>query len=658
MLLLSAAIVWRLDQTERGTRHDAIMYASRAILSSVDAQLGKYIAVLDVLGASPTLQPGDLAVFRQVAERSLPGLSGSWVVLADTRGQQVINTLVSAREPLPRLAPEALADEARAFETEQTQFSDVIIGPVAKVPVIAVGVPVFRAGEPAYYLMIGVDVTVFLDLLNSQGIPGGWLAELVDRSGNFIVRSRDHERWVGKPVSPSWHAVMNQKGLFDVHSVEGELYTITSLVSPLSGWTVGVGAQKAVFEAPIRQTVIGASIVGLLVTLLSVLLATLAAWRITRPISVLEMGAQALRRHEPVAFQPTRVPEIDDALQALSTTSTALIAHEKDLRDSEERLRAVVDTAVDAIVVIDEHGIVQSVNPAIERMFGYQASEVVGNNVSMLMPEPDRTAHDSHIEAYRRTGRARIIGIGREVEARRKDGTTFPVDLAVAEWRMEGQRFFTGIMRDITQRKHAEEHVRFVMRELSHRTKNILAVVQTMAWKTARTSVDLTDFEERFVSRIQALACSHDLLIQREWQGVRLEDLVLGQLHLFGAEKHLDAHGPDLMLRPEAAQSLGLALHELATNASKYGALTHPAGRIDVAWSIDPEDAASRQFRMCWRESGGPEVSPPKRNGFGYTVVKEMAGRALKGEVALEFIPEGLVWQLTAPATACLTSQK
>ena len=221
---------------------------------------------------------------------------------------------------------------------------------------------------------------------------------------------------------------------------------------------------------------------------------------------------------------------------------------------------------------------------------------------------------------------------------------------------MEGKRFFTGIMRDITKRKQAEEHVRFIMRELSHRTKNLLAVVQTMAWKTARTSLDLEDFEDRFASRVQALACSHDLLTKREWHGVRLEDLVRGQLHLFGAEKHLDAHGPDLVLRPEAAQNLGLALHELATNAAKYGALTRPAGRIEVGWSIDLEDAASPQFRMYWRETGGPEASPPKRNGFGHTVIKEMTGRALKGEVALEFTPEGFVWQLTAPTIACLTN--
>lgn len=330
---------------------------------------------------------------------------------------------------------------------------------------------------------------------------------------------------------------------------------------------------------------------------------------------------------------------------------------EANLKASEERLRAVVNTAIDAIVVIDEHGIVQSVNPAAERIFGHRENEIVGKSVNVLIPEPDRSAHEGHIAAYLKTGVSNIIGIGREVEAQRKDGETFPVDLALTEWHMSGMRFFTGIMRDITERKQTEERVRLVMRELSHRIKNVLAVVQSMAWQTARTSNDLTDFSKRFANRIEALACSHNLLIDRDWQGVRIEDLVRGQLRLFGAEERLGTHGPDLVLQPEAAQSLGLALHELATNASKYGALMRPAGRIEVGWSVDLAGTAKRRFRMTWRESGGPEVGPPHRRGFGRTVIKDMTEKALNGRVALEFSPRGLFWQFTGPAIDVLGKQ-
>ncbi len=657
MLLLSAAVVWRLDLREREVRRDAIMYAARANLSAVDAQLGKYVAVAQVLAASPSLQQGDLVAFRAEAARAMPGLSGPWVSLADTHGQQVVNTLVAAGQPLPGVNPEVLDDEDRAFATRQVQISSVVIGPVAKIPVISVGVPVLRAGEPAYFLMIGADVNAFRGLLNSQRIPEGWLAGVMDRSGRFIVRSLDHDRWVGKLASPGWRAVIDREGWFDITSVEGDVYMVATLISPLSGWVLGTAAKTEVFEAPIRRIIVIVSLAGLLVTLLSVLLAVWVARRITLPISALASSAMVLRARAPMTFSPTRVPEIDQALGALATASREMLAHETQLENSEERLRAVVDTAVNAILVIDEHGTVQSLNPAAGRIFGYQPGEVVGNNVAMLMPEPDRSAHDGYLHAYRKSGQAKVIGVGREVQGRRKDGTIFPVDLSVAEWRVQGTRYFTGIIRDITERKRAEEHIRMVMRELSHRTKNVLAVVQAMAWKTARTSTDLEDFEDRFASRVQALACSHDLLTEGEWQGVQLEDLVRGQLHMFGADKVLDMHGPDLLLRPEAAQSLGLALHELATNASKYGALTRPAGRVKVSWGIDEQDAAAPRFWMRWRESGGPEVVPAKRTGFGHIVITDMTCKALQGEAAVEFNPDGFSWQLSAPADACFVDE-
>ncbi len=129
------------------------------------------------------------------------------------------------------------------------------------------------------------------------------------------------------------------------------------------------------------------------------------------------------------------------------------------LRDSEARLRAILETAVEGIITIDERGTVESLNPAAERIFGFRASEITGQNVSCLMPSPYRQEHDSYIANYRRTGKAKIIGIGREVVGQRKDGTTFPMDLAVSEVRLAGRRIFTGFVRDITERKRLEQEI-------------------------------------------------------------------------------------------------------------------------------------------------------------------------------------------------------
>lgn len=154
------------------------------------------------------------------------------------------------------------------------------------------------------------------------------------------------------------------------------------------------------------------------------------------------------------AFSSIAMHEID-TLAARRAERKARAAAEH----AEARLRAIVDTAVDAMVVIDETGQIQSFNPASQTMFGYEPSEAIGENVRMLMSDPDRLKHDDYIANYRRTGERKIIGVGRKVQGRRKDGKVFPLELAIAEWKVEGQRFFTGIMRDITERKRAEDNL-------------------------------------------------------------------------------------------------------------------------------------------------------------------------------------------------------
>ena len=138
------------------------------------------------------------------------------------------------------------------------------------------------------------------------------------------------------------------------------------------------------------------------------------------------------------------------------TRSAAHIALAGRLAESLEHYRAILDTAVDGIITIDERGLIQSFNRAAERMFGYGVDEVLGQNISLLMPAPDRDQHDRYIEAYRQSGQAKIIGIGREVEGRRRDGSVFPMDLSVGEVHLPGRRLFTGITRDISDRKAVE----------------------------------------------------------------------------------------------------------------------------------------------------------------------------------------------------------
>jgi PAS domain S-box-containing protein len=166
------------------------------------------------------------------------------------------------------------------------------------------------------------------------------------------------------------------------------------------------------------------------------------------------------------------------------------------LADSEERLRAILETAVEGIITIDERGIVESMNRAAEKAFGYQASEVIGKNVSMLMPNPYRREHDGYLKNYREGGEAKIIGIGREVVAQRKDGSTFPMDLSVSEVRLAKSRLFTGFIRDITERKRAEEKLASLAQTLVEKNKELETIVYVASHDLRSPLVNIQGFSE------------------------------------------------------------------------------------------------------------------------------------------------------------------
>jgi two-component sensor histidine kinase len=199
------------------------------------------------------------------------------------------------------------------------------------------------------------------------------------------------------------------------------------------------------------------------------------------------------------------------------------------------------------------------------------------------------------------------------------------------------------------ERKRSEDQVRFLMRELSHRAKNQLAVVVAMARRTAERSEGIADFERVFSERLMALARSTDLLVNQNWRGVALAELVDAHLMPFAAsnKSRLMVEGPHADLAPDAAQSIGLALHELATNASKYGALSVPAGKVTIRWLY--LDGDRRRLRIEWSESGGPPVAEPTRTGFGSIVIQRTVAQSLGGEVTHEYRPGGVFWAIEIP---------
>lgn len=211
---------------------------------------------------------------------------------------------------------------------------------------------------------------------------------------------------------------------------------------------------------------------------------------------------------------------------------------------------------------------------------------------------------------------------------------------------------------DMTERKEGEAHLRLLLRELTHRSKNLLAVIQAMARQTARHAGSVESFLDRFGARLQALAASHDLLVRESWYGASVNELVRSQLAVYieREDEQVAIDGPAVALRPEAAQNLGLALHELAENAAKFGALSVPGGRLSITWDRCEHDG-KQALHLDWRERSGPRVKPRRKRGFGSMVIERNLAHALDAEVEFEFDPDGLRCHIVIPASQILAAR-
>jgi PAS domain S-box-containing protein len=323
---------------------------------------------------------------------------------------------------------------------------------------------------------------------------------------------------------------------------------------------------------------------------------------------------------------------------------------EKQLRENEERFRSSLLHSPLPISLFDDREQILAVSRSWLEQSGYSREE---------LPRLE----DWTIRAYgERSGemleRLRKILIISEPEARSAELMIRTKDGRERLWsfitspqatQSDGRRLFVCVAQDVTDRKAHEEQIHLLMGEISHRARNMLSLVQAIARQTAAREPE--GFIERFTERIQALAANQDLLVQNEWHGVDVEDLVRAQLAHFAdlVGSRITAQGPKLRLNAAAAQAIGLALHELATNAGKYGALSVEMGRIDVSWRFD-----DGIFAMNWIERNGPPVSPPKRQGFGSTVIDSMVKQTVNGVVQLDYIPSGVVWNLSCAAANAL----
>jgi len=323
---------------------------------------------------------------------------------------------------------------------------------------------------------------------------------------------------------------------------------------------------------------------------------------------------------------------------------------EEKLRESEERFRSsVVQSPAPTLLFDDREQILAISRSWLMAAGGVSAAEL--HRIEDWTTRAYGERSDEVLELIRGIIATEPEGRGDElaIVTRGGDKRIWNFVTSSLGTKSDGRRLFVSVAQDVTDRRAHEEHIHLLMREARHRTKNILGLVQAIARHTATR--DAKDFIGRFTERIQALGANQDLLVRHEWQRIDVHDLVQVQLghfaDLIGTRIRFD--GPKLHLNAAAAQAVGLALHELATNAGKYGALSTDRGRVDIAWGRN-----SDAFTMSWTEGEGPPVSAPKRRGFGTTVMKAMVERSVDGKVELDYAPSGLTWRLVCPAANAL----
>ena len=762
----------------------ALQYTSRAIAAGVDAELGTYIALANALVNSPALLAGDLTEFEAEARRATAWNPNAWVVVSDLDGRQLVNTGATARQPLPRRTPEGLAVHTRALASGQVEVSGVIFGSVRRTWVATAELAVSKNGAPFRTLSVAFELQGFATLLNSQKIPPGWIAGIIDRQGKFVARVPHDADFVGRSASAGFRASAAE-GLEEHVSLEGDTVVNASTISVRSGWKIGVAANKADLVSGGWRTLGWAGGLAAATSLVSLLSAGFLARRIAAAISEFRrksidliagrraefraqvpdlaelwnaLAATVAERNRSVAalaqlaerfaaaeqgsggvvydldaeadrlwisdnvlgllgmrteeITPTRNgwlalrhPEDRVRIESVRTEDVALADDRYNLeyrmrtksgnwvwiwdrgravRAGDGRLVRLIGTAVDiterknleaelarsretiraqlvelssiydsariGLCVIDRELRYVRINQRLAEINGIPAADHIGKTMRDIIPALADTLEPMAREIFR---------TGTGVVNYEVSGTTAAAPATLRTWNEQwmplrddaGEIFAINVVvEEITERKRQEDLVQLLMREVAHRSKNLLAVVQSIARLTANSGHP--DFAQRFSERVQSLAASQDVIVKSDWKGADIADLIRSQLAHFQEliDTRIVLAGKPLQISPAAAQTLGMALHELATNASKYGALSNSTGRIFIAWHLSVGEGGEQRFEIDWTERDGPAVTAPMRRGFGTTVIETMARGGLSANVRLEYRSAGVEWHLDCPA--------
>jgi PAS domain S-box-containing protein len=645
------------DAQLREVRNE-LMSEARILSAGVDREIIGEIERLQGLAASPSLRHGDFAEFQRQAEASLALQQRGNIVLIDRNMQQLVNTFVPFGKALPKAVVPKLVE--RTFVTGKPQVTGLFMAPIVDQFMFGIIVPVEIGGESRYVLGRSQDQHALARLVAANELPPGRLAVVADAAHHIIARSEQEDAFIGKDLPLAQRHRAEAGGVFEFTDSKGQPSLQAYARSELTGWETVVWAPAALLGAPVRGLW---WTIGLTALAAFALVVTLASWLgrlIARSVAQAAQAATTLGEGSPLPSDETPVAEVDTLMAELRRAAARRHAAEHDLQASKDQLQMSKDRlqlAFDATRLgwwqYDPHRRIVSVDARTKEIFDLTADKIPIDEVMERVHPDDAEAFWANREAALDPANPKPY-VHHEFRVRQQNGTVRWVEghgLAYFEGAGSKRRAVSlgGTVQDVTERREREEKEHLLMREINHRAKNMLSVVDAIAHQTATRNPE--DFVERFSERIQALSANQDLLVRSEWGGVDIEDLTRAQLSHFAdlIGSRIVVAGPKLRLKPAAAQAIGLALHELATNAGKYGALSTDKGRVYVSWGT-----VDHTFTMSWVERKGPPVSAPKRRGFGTIVMETMTERSVDGSVDLDYMPQGVTWRLTCPAATAL----
>jgi PAS domain S-box-containing protein len=646
MMAFAGLLLWRDMQAEEARITEEMRQIAEQVGMIIDRELVGTVALLQTLAASSSLDTGDLAAFRRQATDALR-YRGGYIELSDASGRPLVDTQGASADAVAGATSHETV--ARVIATGQPDISDLERDAKGE-PVTMVSVPVFKGGRLTHVLSLGVSAEHWREILDDSMHRPGWAAGLVDRNGIFIARLREHGRFVGLPAPDGLRFAEGTEGVKRSTDPEGQPVLLGYWRSSRSDWLVGVNIPlKQVVQAPRRRSATLVLALGFGLFGLSLVLAAVFGRRIAQPLRLLSNSAARLGRGDAVPPLSTNLSEVNEVGRNLAAASVGLRERSAALRVSEERYRLATEAFQGTVFDFD---VASNRSDRTPRHY-----EIVGEPPGVIPTTKEGWHERIHPEdkpTFERARRTVFEGNSSQYEAeyrvRHHDGSWVWVwhrALAMRDERGVVRRV-VGAVLDITARKHAEEHLKLLVNELNHRVKNTLATVQSISAQSLRGAATVEEARGAFEARLMALSRAHDILTRQNWEGASLRSIAVEVLEPY-RDRWADRFridGPDVWVRPASAVSIAMGLHELATNAVKYGALASDRGHVQVCWAIE-EEMGRERVRLTWTEHGGPPVKPPSSKGFGMRLIQRSLAADLGGETRLDFRPEGVVCTLT-----------